>query len=645
MAPIAKDASPTSVIRNGMSSRVVAVTSAESAGGERQHDGVAHEVEVGYHTPDRKDASSSGAGSGSGSGSGSSASRPGTPPPPAAIGTGSSTLQGILTSSGSTSAVSTPVASGRTPTRSGSSSVPHQPDLLAEALEQLEGEEQEREERRAAGGGEGAGEETLSSLGSGDMTEREVPYSSGATELFLAIEECRWDDAVTLCRSRPEQAKTWVKSSGSEQTSFDWNVWKRLPVHEACRRQPPPILISALLDAYPASCAAKTHFGELPLHLAIGCGSNPESIHLLLASYPIAATELDDAGRSPSDLVHEGIQPEDRAVVLGSLDRCLASQRQTESEWTARLDLASRRHADELDRLARENRKRLAVKGLALAELAREVQAGSERLESAAAEADERESEIQRRTRAERTLAEQARNAEEEVSRLRSANRDLKKRLGGLDGTVLRHETTIERLNGRIDALSQDLRTVCSMHDDLVRNDVGRVEREMVKLIRLQKGFLNCVRDRGDAIRTILAESDVEAPVPPSASASSLTSLSSPTSRALRQTGSDGTGGSQSSGDEASQGATAVGEAGVTGRGRGGHVTRGKKGGKGKSKSKGKAEAAKSPFQRRHEPPSAASDRVKEDGAAEQAIAMATVHLKKEKLLDGEETKEEQKKQ
>uniref|UniRef100_A0A7S4I4L1 Uncharacterized protein n=1 Tax=Odontella aurita TaxID=265563 RepID=A0A7S4I4L1_9STRA len=566
MAPMAFDASPTSVIH--------------STRAEHQEE----EVEVGYHGPERKGMSSVGGGGGDG--------RSPTPPPAAPL---DAATNDSRSSPCSSSSVSTPVASGRTPGRfvgapgpsalASASAIHFQPDLLAEALDELES-------ATNGGGKNGNGlphhdPHSLSSMASNEMTEREVAYASGATKLFLTIEECRWDDAMTICRERPEQARIWVKSSGSDQTSFDWSVWKRLPIHEACRRQPPPILISSLLDAYPSSCAAKTHFGELPLHLAIGCGSNPESIHLLLASYPNAVSKPDDAGRTPFDLIDEGIEEEDRAVVLGSLERCFAAQHQIEAEWSARLSLLTKRHEAEVDRLVRENRKRLVVKDMALSELAREVQAGTERLGGAAAEADEREAEIQRRTRAERALAKQARVAEGEVSRLRSANRDLKKRLGDLDGTVLRHETTIERLNGRVVSLSQDLRSVCSMHDDLVRNDVRTVEQEMVKLIRLQKGFLNNVRDRGESIRTILTEADIEAPSGPSTPARSI---------GLGSTGS----GAESSGDESSLG---------------------------------------SPMSRQmrgRDPSSSPSKLVMEDGATERAAAMATTHLKQQQLLEGE---------
>lgn len=55
----------------------------------------------------------------------------------------------------------------------------------------------------------------------------EVSHSD-ATELFLAIEEMEWRDAFDIIRLDPNQARTWVNSSGSGTITS----WRRLPIHE-----------------------------------------------------------------------------------------------------------------------------------------------------------------------------------------------------------------------------------------------------------------------------------------------------------------------------------------------------------------------------------------------------------------------------
>jgi hypothetical protein len=60
----------------------------------------------------------------------------------------------------------------------------------------------------------------------------EVLYNDGATPLFTAIEETKWAEALDLLDVVPEQAATWVKSTGTENTTFGWSLWRRLPIHE-----------------------------------------------------------------------------------------------------------------------------------------------------------------------------------------------------------------------------------------------------------------------------------------------------------------------------------------------------------------------------------------------------------------------------
>jgi len=60
----------------------------------------------------------------------------------------------------------------------------------------------------------------------------EVLYKDGATPLFAAIEETKWSEALDLLEVDPEQASTWVMSTGTENTTFGWSLWRRLPIHE-----------------------------------------------------------------------------------------------------------------------------------------------------------------------------------------------------------------------------------------------------------------------------------------------------------------------------------------------------------------------------------------------------------------------------
>jgi hypothetical protein len=62
--------------------------------------------------------------------------------------------------------------------------------------------------------------------------ETEVLYNNGATPLFLAVEETDWREALDIAEAYPEQVRTWVRSTGTENTTFEWSMWRRLPIHE-----------------------------------------------------------------------------------------------------------------------------------------------------------------------------------------------------------------------------------------------------------------------------------------------------------------------------------------------------------------------------------------------------------------------------
>jgi hypothetical protein len=125
----------------------------------------------------------------------------------------------------------------------------------------------------------------------------------GGTALFNAIAESDWDTARHILEMHPEQARTWVVSTGTVQTTFDWSIWKRLPLHEASRRQAPIDLVTKLVQEYPQAIHQKTHFQQLPLHLAVESNASADVVHLLLARYFQAIREPDQSGRTPMEIL------------------------------------------------------------------------------------------------------------------------------------------------------------------------------------------------------------------------------------------------------------------------------------------------------------------------------------------------------
>eukprot|EP00934_Nitzschia_sp_Nitz4_P007035 Nitzschia sp. Nitz4//scaffold79_size90958//84388//85728//NITZ4_005041-RA/size90958-processed-gene-0.123-mRNA-1//-1//CDS//3329558297//7025//frame0 len=129
----------------------------------------------------------------------------------------------------------------------------------------------------------------------------EVDFDKNITALYKAITACSWGEAVVAVDRNPEEAKTWVvrhyeeDNQGGEQEI----MWRFLPIHSACARQPPASLISALLKAYPEGAKCVDDQGMYALHYACGNQASREVIRMLLMNFPEAAKIRDPRGMLP----------------------------------------------------------------------------------------------------------------------------------------------------------------------------------------------------------------------------------------------------------------------------------------------------------------------------------------------------------
>lgn len=172
-----------------------------------------------------------------------------------------------------------------------------------------------------------------------DETQRSV--DEGATSLFLAVEARKWRDALEILENDTlSQAATWIYTEN----------WRRLPLHEACRRQAPTWIVAALIAAYPAAVAARTQFGELPLHLAVGCSATPEVVNLLLVSHWQGIGAVDQFGRKPCEILEESEIRDvmEHKTVLESLERSQESWNAIEKEHQSVLEVLQKQHQEEM---------------------------------------------------------------------------------------------------------------------------------------------------------------------------------------------------------------------------------------------------------------------------------------------------------
>lgn len=128
--------------------------------------------------------------------------------------------------------------------------------------------------------------------------EMEVDYDKNVTRLYESISDSDWDTAIVDVKENPNEARTWVVRHHQDGDQ-DGIMWRFLPIHSACARQPPETVISALLEAYPDGARCIDDQGMLPIHYACGNQASIEVIRFLLLAFPESSYTADPNGMLP----------------------------------------------------------------------------------------------------------------------------------------------------------------------------------------------------------------------------------------------------------------------------------------------------------------------------------------------------------
>jgi hypothetical protein len=128
----------------------------------------------------------------------------------------------------------------------------------------------------------------------------QVDFDKNITRLYEAITSSNWESAIACAQQRPAEVKTWVVRHYEEDGDATKEVmWRFLPIHSACARQPPANVVAALLKAYPDGVKCVDDQGMCPLHYACGNQASREVVRQLLIAYPQAAKKKDPRGMLP----------------------------------------------------------------------------------------------------------------------------------------------------------------------------------------------------------------------------------------------------------------------------------------------------------------------------------------------------------
>jgi hypothetical protein len=120
------------------------------------------------------------------------------------------------------------------------------------------------------------------------------------------ISDRLWAETLERLRSHPSEASQVIRKPFGDV----------LPLHEACKLQPPADVVEALITAFdPAVRTAGCQSGSLPVHFAVQTGST-EALAPLLRAYPAGVRKKDDRGRLP---IHLGCEWEAPAAAIKAL--------------------------------------------------------------------------------------------------------------------------------------------------------------------------------------------------------------------------------------------------------------------------------------------------------------------------------------
>jgi hypothetical protein len=281
----------------------------------------------------------------------------------------------------------------------------------------------------------------------------EVSYKDGGTPLFQQLEQCEWQKAFELCTQ--ESLMTWVKSTGTTNTTFGWSVWRRLPIHEAVRRQAPAWLLVKMLSLYPESAWQTTQFGELPLHLAVETGSTPEVLHLLLIAFMEGTMCKDNSGRTPMDLVNENEYAD--PIVLESLGRATLNHERLVTNYETKIADMEAQHAQTMKETQEQHQEALQLEWNKQAELEAKLKEGQEfaaRMKKLGEDSKEiADQKVLETNKWKQTVVE----LQQDIESRREEKKQQEKLEQELREQLRQRDETIQELLERIDALSTDL--------------------------------------------------------------------------------------------------------------------------------------------------------------------------------------------
>jgi len=342
----------------------------------------------------------------------------------------------------------------------------------------------------------------------------EVSYQESVTELFLAIEEMEWRDAFDIMQSHPNQVRTWVRSTGTENTTFNWSFWRRLPLHEACMRGAPAWLVSELLSKYSESAKMTTNLGEYPLHLAVDKACAPEVVNLIVVANWNAIVSQDQAGRTPLDIINrpELLKIEHYRIIFESLGRChetyMDIQKATQEEKAA----LKRKQKATFNAVSKRHQEELKVEYDKQAKLREDAVVLREEIEHMRDLTKAKDHEIQKHLQENDVYMDAIRKLESKELCQRRELESAEDQVKVLLCKIERKEERIHRKDTQIHVLSKDLRNIAVSNETDIMESLIETEQSMRTMVSNQIALQKLLSSKSRNLRSLLKQRGIAAP-------------------------------------------------------------------------------------------------------------------------------------
>jgi hypothetical protein len=374
-----------------------------------------------------------------------------------------------------------------------------------------------------------------------------ILYNDGATELFKCIEEGMWDRATNLLQYHPEQASIWILSTGTMNTTFNWSKWKRLPIHEAARRQPPTTFMTLLIATYPDGVKSVTQFGELPLHLAVECGASPSVVNLLAVSHWRGCHETDQSGRTPLDVLQENdllLDPIEHKAVVDALQASALAHEHIVEEHTDEILQLHEEHAMGLLAIRQQHDDDLQEEQEKQEKLLQQVASLQQQLSLTNSVIARQQVELHGLKSNEQVWKDHVNELQNEKSKWMDAYNKERETVHTLQNDVCDRDNRAIVLADRIVDLQTCIQRLAHWHQTTVRTQLASVTKSFENVNKELSAFTNTLQDHDDDLQTLLIDMGVDeiSPLLPSITTTTTNSesdelVSAPKSRLMHFSG------------------------------------------------------------------------------------------------------------